>query len=422
MKRFLLLFASFVFLPASLSAQIYADFKTSKGNFTYVLDYVNAPLAVANFIGLAEGSRPWIDEPTGSVKVNKPFYNGLTFHRVINGIDGNPNFQIAQAGSPNGVGTDGPGYTFPDDSNKVFGQPYLLAMANTGPHSNGSQFFLTGTMVIPTLNGKHTVFGELVETATQPIGDAAAVIGSILATPTDQNAKPTTPIVINNITIRRVGGAANSFNINQLNLPAITRPKPAIQYIPNTSTSLVFTPPVSSHTRFYHSQNLINWQSLSYFIDSDDTQATSFNIGIFTGNPTSCFFNLSTVDYPTSALTPSTLNGRILTTINNYGTFRYQFTSEPIVGGANCGTVTHINTGNSTGFKVIILQRDGFGMQIGLQSTLPNVPQAQLHRIGFESQTIALISGVANHSIYDFTAQKWIQINSGNATNATLTR
>src|SRR5579859_3029057 len=116
---------------------IFADFTTSMGNFTCQLSYSNTPAAVANFIGLVTGQRAWLDLTTGEVRTND-FYDGITFHRVISGF-------MIQAGSPNGLGTDGPGYNFVDEFSPSlnFSTPWMLAMANSGPDSNGSQFFIT---------------------------------------------------------------------------------------------------------------------------------------------------------------------------------------------------------------------------------------------------------------------------------------
>src|SRR5215471_17873616 len=109
---------------------IFADFTTSMGNFTCQLSYSNAPKAVANFIALATGERPWLDLVTGQTRTNA-FYDGLTFHRVISGF-------MDQGGSPNGKGTDGPGYAFTDEFSPLlnFNSPWILAMANSGPDSN----------------------------------------------------------------------------------------------------------------------------------------------------------------------------------------------------------------------------------------------------------------------------------------------
>lgn len=134
-----------------------AVFETSKGTFKIKLFPEFAPKTVDNFVGLAEGTKEWTDPKTGN-KVKKPFYDGLKFHRVI------PNFML-QGGDPLGTGTGGPGFRFEDEFPKgapTHSKPGILSMANAGPGTNGSQFFVT-VAATPWLDGKHTVFGEVVE-------------------------------------------------------------------------------------------------------------------------------------------------------------------------------------------------------------------------------------------------------------------
>ena len=135
--------------------KVYAHFTTSLGKFTVELFEKDAPKTVANFVGLAEGTKEWTDPKTGA-KMKKPFYNGLIFHRVI------PDFMI-QGGDPLGTGTGDPGYKFADEfgSGRKMDKAGVLAMANAGPNTNGSQFFIT-LKETNYLNGKHTVFGEVV--------------------------------------------------------------------------------------------------------------------------------------------------------------------------------------------------------------------------------------------------------------------
>jgi peptidyl-prolyl cis-trans isomerase A (cyclophilin A) len=165
---------------------------TTMGRLTCKLYDKQAPATVANFIGLSDGTKDFTDPKTLSKVHGQPFYNGTTFHRVI------PGFMI-QGGDRVGNGTGDPGYYFQDeiDPSLIFDEPGRLAMANSGPNTNGSQFFITEEPV-PQLNGKHTIFGQC---------DAHTVllVASIARVARSADDKPDTPIVINKITIVREG-------------------------------------------------------------------------------------------------------------------------------------------------------------------------------------------------------------------------
>lgn len=165
-----------------------ATLATNHGDIVVQLFPDHAPKTVENFVGLAQGTKEWLDPATGKVSTT-PFYDGLSFHRVIS------NFML-QGGDPLGTGTGGPGYTFEDEFHPdlKFDRPYLLAMANAGPGTNGSQFFIT---VIPTdwLNRKHTIFGEVVDESSR------GVIDAIATTKTDNFDRPLEPVVIEKVTI-----------------------------------------------------------------------------------------------------------------------------------------------------------------------------------------------------------------------------
>ena len=135
---------------------LYAHFDTSEGQIVVKLFPKEAPKTVENFVGLATGEKPWTDPKTGD-KVSGPLYDGTVFHRCIQ------DFMI-QGGDPLGRGTGGPGYKFEDEfgSGKTFDKPGILAMANSGPNTNGSQFFITAAATT-WLNNKHTIFGEVVK-------------------------------------------------------------------------------------------------------------------------------------------------------------------------------------------------------------------------------------------------------------------
>ena len=143
----------------------YAKFKTSEGTVVCELFEKDAPITVANFIGLSEGTKDWTDPKTLQKMHHQPFYNGTTFHRVI------PDFMI-QTGCPKGTGTGGPGYSFEDEFHKELKHsgPGILSMANSGPNSNGSQFFITH-VATPWLDNKHSIFGEVIEN-TQKVVNA----------------------------------------------------------------------------------------------------------------------------------------------------------------------------------------------------------------------------------------------------------
>jgi peptidyl-prolyl cis-trans isomerase A (cyclophilin A) len=151
-----------------------------------------APNAVANFIGLAEGTKDWTVNATHAKQHGKRFYDGLTFHRVI------PGFMI-QGGDPVGDGTGDPGYYFPDEiaPGLIFSVPGRLAMANSGPNTNGSQFFITEAAV-DELNGKYTIFGQCDAHST-------LLAASIARVPRDASDRPLTPVVISRVTIVRDG-------------------------------------------------------------------------------------------------------------------------------------------------------------------------------------------------------------------------
>ena len=213
---------------------LYAAFNTSMGTFYCQLRYDLTPRTVANFISLADGSKSWLDYSRARL-VQQPFYNGLIFHRVIAGF-------VIQAGSPNGMGTDDPGYAFnneivPTLNNDSAG---VLAMANSGgTNSNGSQFFIT-LAPQPALDGRYTVFGSVVE--------GLNVVTNIGNVATDTNNKPLTPVVISNVTILRIGTAASNFNAL-----AVSPPLPVPQF---TASQMLHPVPDLLLVWNYHSNSV----------------------------------------------------------------------------------------------------------------------------------------------------------------------
>ncbi|MER6062148.1 MULTISPECIES: peptidylprolyl isomerase [unclassified Streptomyces] len=176
-----------------MAEQLYATLKTNHGDIVVQLFPNHAPETVKNFVELAQGEREWTHPGTGE-KSKKPLYNGTIFHRVISGF-------MIQGGDPLGSGIGGPGYKFGDEFHPdlSFNKPYLLAMANAGPGTNGSQFFIT---VSPTtwLNRKHTIFGEVTDPASQKVVDAIAAV------PTGRNDRPANDVVINEVVVEKREG------------------------------------------------------------------------------------------------------------------------------------------------------------------------------------------------------------------------
>jgi peptidyl-prolyl cis-trans isomerase A (cyclophilin A) len=166
----------------------FATLETTKGAIRVRLFPDTAPKTVENFVGLATGSKPWRDPGSGAEQ-QRPLYDGTLFHRVI------PDFMI-QGGDPLGTGTGGPGYQFEDEvaGSRRFDRPGYLAMANAGPNTNGSQFFIT-QVPTPWLDGKHTIFGEVVE--------GMEVVDAIAASDRDARDRPLEALRLDRVVIEQ---------------------------------------------------------------------------------------------------------------------------------------------------------------------------------------------------------------------------
>jgi peptidyl-prolyl cis-trans isomerase A (cyclophilin A) len=174
-----------------MTTTLTATLRTNQGPIVIRLFPDHAPKTVRNFVDLAQGGREWTDPRTGSVTTGR-LYDGTIFHRVI------PNFMI-QGGDPLGTGTGGPGYQFADEFHPElqFDRPYLLAMANAGPGTNGSQFFIT-TVPTPHLNRRHTIFGEVIQ--------GQEIVDQISHTATDGRDRPVKDVVLESVEIEGADG------------------------------------------------------------------------------------------------------------------------------------------------------------------------------------------------------------------------
>jgi cyclophilin family peptidyl-prolyl cis-trans isomerase len=288
MSRFLTaLFVALGLTPAfgqvTLTNGLYARFDTSMGSFTCQLRPDLAPRTVANFVGLAEGTKTFLDQQNIRIAA-RPFYSGITFHRVVT------NFVI-QGGSPNGQGTDGPGYTFADEFSPQLrhNAAGVLSMANSGPHSNGSQFFVT-LKPTPWLDDVHSVFGSVVNglSVVQAIGNVA----------TTNNSVPIVSVIIQQMAILRVGEDFTNYSASAIQ-PAL----PALNYIPcriasltSNSVTLAWNLSTNSVYRRLRTETLETNES-SWFYTSEFINNTTTVNGVGTATFPTFFFQILETHY-----------------------------------------------------------------------------------------------------------------------------
>jgi len=281
----LCLFALVAALP-SAEAQIHADVTVSggvNGTFTITLEHEKTPLTVANFIGLATGSRGWLDVATGAIRKD-PFYSGVIFHRVIAGF-------MSQTGSRTGDGTDGPGYSFPDEFHSTLrhDSAYVVSMANSGKQTNGSQIFITAAAT-SHLDNLHSVFGRV--TAGQSVCD------QINRTSTGANDRPVTPIVIQSIQV--YGPSLASFPVATAPLPRIVNARPIPKRIGASFLLNYDRLPFSTYTG-YNSPNLAAWSRFISTYSGATGPASDLNVSS-TATGRQQFYRLARIDYSPSAL------------------------------------------------------------------------------------------------------------------------
>ncbi len=299
---------------------IYATFAVSRGGtpvgeIRCRLEHEKVPRTVANFVGLAEGSRAWVDFQRAGLS-RKPFYDGLVFHRVV--VQRDPNtqeilFDIVQSGSPKGDGSDGPGYTFKDefDSSLRHDAPGgVLSMANSGLNSNGSQFFIT-RVATPHLDDVHSVFGHTVD---QSDLDALALV---------QQGD-----TIDSVIITRNGAAAQAFDVNAHGLPSVENASAAIARI-NGGFELNYQQTVSAEYFVFHTGDFQTWSMTGgeEFYFNAPTQ-TPLDVTSLTTGESKRFFSATKVQYPGTLLTPAVGIGmRLQIDINTQGdTFTFDLT------------------------------------------------------------------------------------------------
>ncbi|HPC19237.1 MAG TPA: peptidylprolyl isomerase [Kiritimatiellia bacterium] len=309
---------------------IYADFATSLGEFTVQLDFERAPRTVASFVGLATGASGWLDAQC-NVWTNKPFYDGSLFHRVVK--DGFGNGIAIQGGgriSVSGGVTNllGPGYTMLENfTNGLAHSNGVISVANSGPNTDGSQFFITATNV-PFWDGGYTVFGHV--TAGMDVVEAIAAVPVL-------DERPVDDVTVHSINIRRVNTVAEAFDISAQGVPIIETGGMRA-YMSGTNLVLDYERVPQSKTLFRISEDLQAWESSDWGLGYYTSGATSILTRTFAHAElgAATFFHAARIRYPVPVTSPETQRGHTFTFWWDSPDLVYQvsLTNQPLGGGS----------------------------------------------------------------------------------------
>ena len=308
----------FILLAGTADAALFANFQTSRGTVVIDLQYTKAPQTVANFITLAQGTRSWVDPVSGAVKTT-PFYNGTVIHRTEN----TSTFKIAQGGTRTGNGTEGPGYSFRDEFHATLTHvPYVFSMANSGPNTNGSQFFFTGNVSISSLNNVHTVFGLVSDPASRAVIDAMLSAGAGATT-------------VTGITFSRTDAPALAFNEFSQSLPVASSLAGRLDVIRNLAANFLLDSPFpgGSTLQVYRSTNLQTWTKTAEAYLGPLVLGES-TITVDEASLPKAFYNLPLVNYPDALGPESTANRTLVVGLDGTQTFTFQFNASGTGGAA----------------------------------------------------------------------------------------
>lgn len=393
-------------LVCPLHADLIAHVQTTAGNVDVILQYQKAPQAVANFIGLAQGTRARIHPETGAV-IQSPMYVGETFYRIVN----ESSFKIAQTGSGTGDNSGGPGYTFKDEFDPTLTHvPYVLSMANSGPNTNGSQIFFTGNATISHLNNVHTVFGLITDLPSRGVIDAIHSAGSGGSS-------------ITGITFSRTDAAALAFNEHDQNLPTVRFPAGNLSVERNVSATWQFNSPITTGDVFrcFRSTTLASnsWDDLNNGSSTHIGIGSSLNppqfgsITLDTASAPSAFYNLSLVNHPNS-YAPSDLANRILAISAGGYNFYYNFSQN-----GNGGTLEFVANGSNNpgyvAFKTDSFESSAHGFTFIVEQgfTYPN--QFFMIKVGCDFADETVINGRNSTSNFIGGLVPWDSFGSGEA-------
>jgi peptidyl-prolyl cis-trans isomerase A (cyclophilin A) len=398
-KALALLMMSACPLPAALLAHV----ETTRGTVTVELQFTTAPQAVANFMTLAQGTRPWVDPVSGEIRTD-PYYDGIKIHRTSN----TTSFKFAQGGSRKGDGSDGPGYTFKDEfGGGLTHVPYVFSLANAGPNTNGAQFFFTGSISQPSFNNVHTIAGLVSDPASRTVVDAIIAAG-------------TNGTTIVGVTFQRTDAAAIAFDELAQNLPLVSSASGSLRVFPGDRVDWDFQSPLSTGSifRVFRSTSL----TAESWAESGDRRVhagiggpgVSTSIGstlIDGGDSPSAFYRLTTAVHP-GAVAPATLANRTVSFQIGGDLFTYAFnetesggtaTFTPAGGSASTFSFTRLNGSTGAHDVNFIADHD------------PASPLVRyfLVKVGCESATSTVVAGRHSTSIFNGV---WVPVGSGPAT------
>ena len=368
---------------------IYATFVVSRagapvGEFTCRLEYRKAPRTVASFVGLAEGSRAWVDFRRGGVR-RKPFYDGITFHRVV--LEPTP--FVIQAGSPNGQGNDGPGYAFHDEFHPDLrhSKAGILSMANSGEDTNGSQFFVT-LAATSHLDDVHSVFGE---TATPADLDVVNLVRQ--------------GDVIDSVTITRNGAEAQSFDVNAQGLPTVSDAEPVIARN-QSGFELNYEKRIDSEYYVFHTADFSTWEQVlgsEFYVEAPSQ--TPRDVSTITSGQDRRFFSVAVVQYVEESAATVVEGKRITVYLTGGGTFAFNlqrfspsiagtFTTSLIAG--TFPIYTYTVTASSSRNRLLTTHRVRFDADIaGFSLGNPSAPLTGVDiNLDFNNSTSGTVSGI----------------------------
>ena len=303
--------ASALCMASPARAGLEVDFITSRGTITAVMEYEKAPMAVANLISLAGGSRAWVDPVAGQVKMGR-FFDDLEFYQVVN----SSSEKTISLGSPTGSDEDGPGYQFPDEFDpSLVHSPYVLSMSNAGPNTNGSAFCFTGNLTMASRDWRHTVFGNV------PSAAGRAVVDDILAAGAGST-------ILVSVVVRRTDPAALAFDESAVALPSVRAIDSPLRVVPGSSVEWLGLQPASSVLLAYQSMNLREWYPHYRHMVGLDDPLPAGSQWIDGAEVPARFYNFSLVTSPDAGGVAGFGNRTLTLESPGSGTLIYHFNAE----------------------------------------------------------------------------------------------